>query len=232
MKPICIIPARGGSKGIQRKNIRMMTGKPLIAYTIESSIKSKIYSHVFVSTEDKQIASISKRYGAEIPFLRPQKLAGDEVPIQDVLFHDVKKLLSMGCQFDTFVWRDCTVPFIRNEDIIGSIKLLHRRDCAAVIGVYSQHLNPYYNMVEKTSSGFLKLVKRKKDRPTSRQKAPLVYQMNGLHVFNVKKFLKTGKLNLSKSLPFEIPIETGLMIDTEMEFQIAELIIKNKLMKV
>lgn len=232
MKPICIIPARGGSKGIPKKNIRLMAGKPLIAYTIESSLKSKIYSHVFVSTEDEQIAKISKKYGAEIPFLRPRKLSGDIVPIQDVLFHDVRKLLSIGYQFDTFVWRDCTVPFIRDEDIINSIKLLHRKNCTTIIGVYNQHLNPYYNMVEKTSKGFLKLVKRNKERPTSRQKAPRVYQMNGLHVFNVKKFLKTGKMNLSRSVPFEIPMETGLMIDTELEFKIAQLIIQNNLLKI
>ena len=72
MKPICVIPARGGSKGIPRKNIRKILGKPLIAYTIEKSLKSKIFSHVIVSTEDQEIADISKKFGAEIPFMRPK----------------------------------------------------------------------------------------------------------------------------------------------------------------
>ena len=74
-KPICFIAARGGSKGVVGKNIRLLAGKPLIAYAIESSIKSKIFSHVIVSTEDKEIARISQKFGAEVPFLRPKKLA-------------------------------------------------------------------------------------------------------------------------------------------------------------
>ena len=75
MKPVCIIPARGGSKGIPRKNIRKIGGKPLIAYTIMNAKKSKIFSHVIVSTEDKEIALIAKRYGAEVPFLRPRNIS-------------------------------------------------------------------------------------------------------------------------------------------------------------
>ena len=95
MKPICIIPARGGSKGIHKKNIRPIGGKPLIYYTIKSCLQSKIFSHVIVSTEDKQIASIAKKYGAEVPFMRPKRLAGDYVPMYPVIEHTVKKLLAM-----------------------------------------------------------------------------------------------------------------------------------------
>jgi len=227
MKPICIIPARGGSKGIPKKNIRQIMGKPLIAYTIKSALESKIFSHVIVSTEDPKIASISKKYGAEVPFMRPKKLAGDFVPMNQVLVHSIKKLFSLNYKFEIFVWRDCTVPFIRNQDIKGTINLLKKQKAKTIIGVYKQHLNPYYNIVEKNSKGFLKLVKKPNHRPTSRQQAPIVYQMNGLHTFDVKKFLRSGKMNLATSLPYEIPLETGLMIDTEYEFQIAKLFIKN-----
>lgn len=233
MKPICIIPARGGSKGVPKKNIRLIAGKPLIHYTIKSALKSKIFSHVFVSTEDKKIASIAKKSGAEVPFLRPKSLADDKTPMDAVLVHFVESLLKLGYSFDTFVWRDCTVPFIKNEDIIGSIKLLKKKKANLVIGVYEQHLNPYYNVVEKTSTGNLKLVKKIK-RPTSRQKAPKVYQMNGLHTYDVKKFLSPKRkirTELNKALPYLIPIESGLMIDTEFEFKIAQLFIENKVWK-
>ena len=233
MKPICIIPARGGSKGVPKKNIRKIDGKPLIAYTIKSALKSKIFSYVFVCTEDSDIARISKNFGAEVPFLRPKKLAGGSVPMDAVLVDFISKIISLGYKFDTFVWRDCTVPFIRNKDILGSIKLLKKKKANLVIGVYKQHLNPYYNVVEKNSSGFLQLVK-KNERPTSRQQAPVVYQMNGLHTYDLKKFLfPTRKIRteLHKALPFEIPIESGLMIDTEFEFQTAKLIIENNLWK-
>lgn len=231
MKPVCIIPARGGSKGIKNKNIRPIAKKPLIAHTIESSLNSKIFHHVFVSTEDMKIAKIAKKFGAEVPFLRPKNLAGDNIPISDVLLHAIQQLNSLGYKFDVLVWRDCTVPFIRNSDIKKSIKILKKKKCTTVIGVYKQHLNPYYNMVEITSHGFLKLVKKLPQRPKSRQKAPIVYQMNGLHTFNTKKFLQSRKMKLSEAVPLEIPIETGLMIDTEYEFQIAKLFLNKNFKK-
>ena len=230
MMPICIIPARGGSKGVPKKNIRKIAGKPLIYYTIKSSLKSKIFSHVYVSTEDKEIARIAKKYGAEVPFLRPKKLASDTTPMDKVLVHFIENL-EEGINFDVFVWRDCTVPFIRNEDIKKSIRILKSRNANLVIGVYEQHLNPYYNVIEKNSSGFIKLVKTI-ERPVSRQKAPKVYQMNGLHTYDVKKFLfpkREKRTELNKAIPLEIPIESGLMIDTEFEFQITKLIIENKI---
>ena len=233
MKPICIIPARGGSKGVPKKNIRKIAGKPLIYYTIKSSLKSKIFSHVYVSTEDKEIARIAKKYGAEVPFLRPKKLASDTIPMDKVLVHFIENLED-EINFDVFVWRDCTVPFLRNEDIKKSIRTLKSRNANLVIGVYEQHLNPYYNIIEKNSSGFIKLVKTI-ERPTSRQKAPKVYQMNGLHTYDVKKFLfpkREKRTELNKAIPLEIPIESGLMIDTEFEFQITKLIIENKIWKI
>ena len=230
-KPICFIAARGGSKGVTRKNIRLLAGKPLIAYAIESSIKSKIFSHVVVSTEDKEIARISQKFGAEVPFLRPKKLATDSAGMTEVVLHGLKKLRTLGYDFDTFVNRDCTVPFLRNKDVAGSIRLLKRKNCNAVFGVYRQHLNPYFNIMELDSNGFLKLVKNKGKRSVSRQTAPIVYQLNGLFVYNTEKFFKYRNDILLNALPYEIPIETGFMIDTEFEFKLAEFIIQKKIIR-
>ena len=96
MKPICIIPARAGSRGVPNKNIRLIAGKPLIYYTIKSALESKLFSHVIVSTEDKKTASIAKKYGAEVPFMRPRNLATNKTPQEQVLLHAVKKLNSLG----------------------------------------------------------------------------------------------------------------------------------------
>lgn len=230
-KTICFIGARGGSKGVPRKNIRKIVGKPLIAYTIESAKKSKIFSHVIVSTENKEIANIAKKYGAEVPFMRPKKLATDRIGFAPVLSHGIKKLFSLGFDFENLVLRDCTAPFIRNEDILGTIKLLEKSKSNAVFGVYRQHFNPYFNMFEIDAHGFLKLSKNKGKRPRSRQEAPPIYQMTGLDTFNVKKFLEYEKIILPKILPYEIPSETGIMIDTELEFKIVEMMIKQKIMK-
>ena len=224
MKPICLICARGGSKGIPNKNIRIIAKKPLIAHTIAAALDSDLFSHVVVSTEDKKIATVSKEHGAEIPFVRPKKLADDVTPIGDVFLHAIKKLYSLGYQFDIFVNRDCTVPFIQTKDMAATIDLLIKEKCDAVYGVYRQHLNPYFNMMEVNSKGFLRLSKKLKERPRSRQEAPVVYQLNGLFTYDAKKFLKFGNSIMSKALPYEIPVETGFMIDTEIEFRVAEVL--------
>ena len=222
LKPICIIAARGGSKGVPRKNLKIIAGRPLIAHTIRKALKSKIFSHVIVSTEDKSIASIAKRNGADVPFLRPKYLATDNATTIDVILYTIKKLESMNYKFDVIVNLDVTVPFLRIKDVIGAIDLLNRKKCDGVFGVYKQHLNPYYNMVEKDSNGFLHIVKPLKNKPKSRQSAPIVYQMNGLHVMRKNSIKKSKTWYMPKILPFEIPIETGLMIVRNFEFQIAK----------
>ncbi len=226
MKPICFIAARGGSKGVPNKNIRLLAGKPLIAYTIESAIRSKIFSTVVVSTENKKITKIAKKHGAEIPFIRPKKLATDTANMDDVLVHGVKQLKSLGYKFETIVVRDCTVPFIRNSDIKGAINLLKNKKCDIVCSVYKQHHNPYFNMMEPNPKGFLYFSKKLRQNIVGRQQAPTVYQLNGLFAINVNQLLKYKRFYMPKILPYEIPLETGFMIDTEFEFKIAECIVK------
>ncbi len=228
MKSICFIGARGGSKGVPQKNSRLINGKPLIAHTIISALNSGLYDHVVVSTEDKKIAQIAKKFGAEVPFLRPKNLSTDTAGFTDVMIHGINELKKLNYTFDILVNRDCTVPFIRNEDVANSIKLLKNKKCNAVFGVYRQHFNPYFNIMEKNHNGFLQLSKKLKNRPTSRQKSPKVYQLNGLFVYNVDKFLKYKTPLPPKSLPYEIPVESGFMIDTEFEFKIAEYMMNNK----
>jgi len=229
LKSICFIGARAGSKGVPGKNIRKLGNKPLIAYTIESALKDGLFTDVIVSTENDEIAKIARKYGAQVPFSRPKKLATDSAGMVDVMIHGITELQKLGYKFDILVNRDCTVPFIRNNDMKMAIELLKNKKCDAVLGVYKQHFNPYFNMMEKDSKGFLKISKKLKERPKSRQEAPIIFQLNGLFVYNVKKFLNFKNVILPKSLPFEIPLECGLMIDTELEFQIAEMMLKKKL---
>ena len=98
MKPICLIAARGGSKGVPKKNIRKLAGKPLIAHTIEKALDSNIFSSVIVSTENKEIAKISKKFGAEVPFVRPKKLATDSASTDDVIIHAIIDALLGACR--------------------------------------------------------------------------------------------------------------------------------------
>jgi len=228
MKPICFIGARGGSKGLSRKNIRIIDGKPLLAHTIEKALESKYFSHTIVSTEDSEIVKISQKYGAEVPFIRPKKLATNNASMEDTLIHGIKKLYSLGYVFKIVVLLDCTVPFLRMDDIKKAVNVLKKKNADVVCAVYKQHLNPYFNIAEISKSGHLQLCKKLKKIPENRQDAPTVYQMNGLYVFDAKNFLKKGKSIMQKMIPCEIPIETGLMIDTEFEFNIAKLILENR----
>jgi len=229
MKPICFIGARGGSKGVPNKNIRKLGGKPLIAHTIENSLKSKLFSQVIVSTEDKKIASVARKYGANVPFVRPKKLATDNASFDDVLLHGINQLNLIEINPEIIVIRDCTVPFISLSSIKGSLSLLKRKKCDSVCGVYRQHHNPYFNMMEIGNNGFLKFSKKLDKIIKNRQSVPIVYQLNGLFVIDVKKFLKHKTIYMPKILQYEIPPETGLMIDTEFEFQIAEMIVQRKI---
>jgi CMP-N-acetylneuraminic acid synthetase len=228
-KPICLIPARGGSKGVPNKNVKLLGGKPLIAYTIKSALTSKLFQKTIVSTEDLKIAKIAKKYGAEVPFMRPKNLALDNSSMVNVVLNSIIKLQNLGYEFESIVFRDCTVPFIRNLDLRGVLKILDKTKCDSVCAVYQQHHNPYFNMMEKNSNGFLRFSKKPQKKIASRQKAPIVYQLNGLIAFNVEQFLKYKKLYMPKTLPYEISPEIGFMIDTPFEFQIADLIAQKKI---
>ena len=228
MKPICFIAARGGSKGVKGKNIKKLGDKPLIAYTIESAKKSKIFSHVIVSTEDKKTAAIAKKYGAEVPFMRPKYLAADNTPLEPVLLHAIEKLNSLGIFFEIFVLRDCTVPFIDVNDMKGAIKLLKKSDCYSICASVKAHPNPYFQMWELDKKGFLKISKTMNKTITRRQDAPTVYITDGMFVFWTKKFLKVRKCQSGKMLPYEISKEHGHMIDFEFDFKVAELLFNHK----
>ena len=228
MKPVCLIAARRGSKGVPIKNIKMIGGKPLIAHTIKSSLESKIFSHVIVSTDDNQIAQIAKKYGAEVPFLRPKKLATKNSSMDKVIDHTINKLFSLGYDFDILVNRDCTAPFIRISDIKKGISLLNKMKNDLVVAAYQTHLNPYFNMMEFDSSKSLKFSKKTKKPVNNRQDAPIVYQLSGFQIINITRFLKYKKIYMPQVLPIEIPYETGLMIDSEFEFKIADCMFKKR----
>lgn len=144
-KILAVIPARGGSKGLPGKNIRPLLGKPLIAWTIEQALNSKFIDRLIVSTDDEQIAEISKKYGAEVPFLRPSELAQDKTPTIDVLFHLIKTLEE---KYDYLLLLEATSPLRKKNDIDNAItKLLENEDKAdtliCLVKIEHDTLHPY-----------------------------------------------------------------------------------------
>ena len=146
--------------------------------------------------------------------------------MNSVILHSIKELKKIGYEFDILVNRDCTAPFVKNSDVRGSINLLKKKRCDTVAPAYRTCLNPYFNMMEINSKGFLDFSKKTSRNITSRQKAPTVYQLTSFQTINVKQFLKYHRIYMPKVLPYEISQENGLMIDTPYEFKIAECLAK------
>ena len=227
MKILCVIPARGGSKQIKKKNIRKINDKPLIAYTIESTLSSKLFDDVVVSTDDNEIAEISTSYGAQVPFIRPSELAQDDSDSDQVILHTILEMKKLGFNYDIVVLRDCTVPFIDGIDMENMLELFKKSDCDAVFGAIKAHPNPYFGMMECDDNGLLIPSKIPEKVVTRRQDAPIVYDVDGIFILDIKNFLKTKKIYSGKILPYEISKEHGHMIDFEFDFKVAELLLKN-----
>jgi CMP-N,N'-diacetyllegionaminic acid synthase len=133
MRVLGIVTARGGSKGIPRKNIVPLLGKPLLAYTAEAALAAKRLARTVLSTEDEEIARVGRGYGLEVPFLRPAELARDETPTIAVLQDVVRKLEAMGDTYDAVFTLQPTTPLRRPQDIDGAVDLLHRTHADSVI---------------------------------------------------------------------------------------------------
>lgn len=233
MNIICVIGARGGSQGLPNKNIKLLLGKPLIAWSIEAAISVKEINKVIVSTDSEEIAQISKAFGAEVPFKRPKKLSGSEVGKFDVWKHALLEAENYYKQnFDIFVDLDCTNPLRDNYDIVNCIKQLIENKNNGVDTVFSiskSRKNPYFNMVEKEENGYLKLSKPLSKKILRRQDAPIVYD----HVASIYTILssqvKNGQGLLSGfAQGYDIGENKSFDIDSELDFEIIEFLMKKK----
>ncbi|TKB77726.1 MAG: acylneuraminate cytidylyltransferase family protein [Nitrospira sp.] len=172
MNILGIIPARAGSKGIRLKNLRLVGGKPLLAYSLEAALAARQLHRVVVSTEDERIAEVARRLGAEVPFLRPSELAGDQVSLIPVARHAMEFYDRHGWAPDVVVCIQATSPLLSAEDIDRAVELLIDQDCDAVVSVTPiQHHHPFRAMkldgnqvrplTEYTNDRYL----QKQDRP-------------------------------------------------------------------
>jgi CMP-N,N'-diacetyllegionaminic acid synthase len=225
---VCVIPARGGSKGLPGKNIKMLCGKPLIAHTIEQAKQSHCIDRVIVSTEDDAIAQIALEYGAEVPFMRPTALAGDSSSTVEVLLHAIHWLEHTDSYpFDILVLLHVTTPLRSVDDIDRSIALLVEDKAENVISVAEAHRNPYFNMVEINSDGYAALAKQ--GSFTTRQAAPVIYDMNSSIYVWWKELLKEKKkIFLDKTRIYVMPKERSIDIDDPIDFKIAEMMMTER----
>ena len=220
--------ARGGSKGVPRKNIKSLGEKPLIAHSIELAKKCPLISKVIVSTDDLEIAKVAQEYGAEVPFIRPQELAGDTSPEWLAWQHAVKEV-SKNYSFDYFISLPATSPFRSIEDVENSLKVIQEKGVDFVLSASKAERNPWFNMVKINDQGFAEIVNKSSDKVFRRQDAPVVWDITTVLYVTTPEFI------LSKSGIFEgnvkiveVPKERALDIDTPYDFLLAEFLYESQ----
>lgn len=220
---IAIIPARGGSKGIPQKNIKLLGEKPLIAYTIEEALKSKYLDHIFVSTEDQKIAEISQKYGSEV-IERPSALSEDTSKTVDAILHAVEYLENKDIQPQIVVLLQPTSPLRNAEDIDAAIKLYLDNDCDSVISVCEPDHSPFWCF---TFNGeYLQPLFDEKYDNTRRQDLPRVFMPNGaIYVSSPESIRRLKGFIGNKVIPYCMQPERSIDIDTPLDFTIAEVLI-------
>jgi len=222
---VALIPARGGSKGVPRKNIRDLAGKPLIAHAIETALNSDLIDRVVVSTEDEEIATIARSWGAEVPFMRPADLAQDDSSEWLTWQHAIRMLNDAedGFNVEILVCVSPTSPLRSIEDVDSCIRALRGCDADLVISVKNADRNPYYNMVVLDSNGYAGLAISGAEKLHRRQDAPTLFEVVTVaYAARPEYVMRTNWIFDGKVKTINVPAERAVDIDTELDFAFAE----------
>jgi CMP-N,N'-diacetyllegionaminic acid synthase len=224
-----IIPARGGSKGIPRKNIRPLAGKPLIGWTIEAALNSKVCERLLVSTDDPEIAAVAQEFGADAPFLRPPSLSSDTATSLSVVEHAIDWIHDNSVEtFSHVLLLQPTSPLRTAEDIHNAVTIVKQTD-AAVVSVCEPQHHPYLLKIIR-EYGTLGNLMPEATQCTRRQEFPPVFALNGaIYIISLDGIRKEKTFTPEKTFPYIMPPERSLDIDTPWDFFLAEQIIKGKM---
>jgi YrbI family 3-deoxy-D-manno-octulosonate 8-phosphate phosphatase len=224
MECLAIIPARGGSKGIPRKNVLPVAGKPLIAYNIEQARRSRYIHRVVVSTDDDEIAEVARRYGAEI-VRRPAEISGDSASSESALLHVLQVLQQEeGYQPDLLVFLQCTSPLTLAEDMDGTIQALLSQRADSALAVIPFH----YFLWRQEVDGAVGINHDKRVRPLRQEREPQYLETGAVYVMKAPDFLKARHRFFGKTALYVMPAERRLEIDEPADLQIAELRLRSQ----
>lgn len=227
MRYLVVIPARGGSKGIPRKNIKPFDGKPLIYYTIDTARAVCNDEDICVSTDDAEIISVVEEYGLKVPFVRPAELATDTAGTYEVLLHALDFYEKKGNHYDALVLLQNTSPFRTAEHLKEALKL-YTPDVDMVVSVKECAANPYYCVFEENGEGFLH-VSKGDGTIYRRQDAPRVYEYNGaIYIINPESLKKQHMHQFKKRVKYVMDEMSSFDLDTMTDWKIAEMIKKEK----
>jgi CMP-N-acetylneuraminic acid synthetase len=230
-KNLAFIFARGGSKGLPGKNIKLLAKKPLIAWSIESALSVDSIDNVYVSTDCNKIAEVAIKYGAKVPYMRPKNLAGDNSPELLSWKHALEfyQRKNNGNLPNKIISIPTTAPLRSYLDIQKCIEEYEKGKVDVVITVTESSRNPYFNMVKKNSNGTVSLVMESSSEPTRRQDAPKVYDMATVaYVAKPEFIMKHQSLFDGKVAAVNVPIERAIDIDTLSDFKMAEFYLSKK----
>ena len=223
MKPLVVIPARGGSKGIPGKNIKLLGGIPLIQYTLEAAKALFPKEIICVSTDDLEIKKCVEKLGFKVPFLRPSELATDSSGTYEVLLHAIEFHENNGYYPDTLILLQPTSPFRNSKHIEQAINL-YTSEIDMVVSVKETKANPYYNLFEEDSGGFLK--KSKEATFNRRQDCPAVWQYNGaIYIINIKSLKDETISNFKKIRKYVMDEISSHDVDTLLDWKLSEILI-------
>ena len=223
MRVLGLIPARGGSKGVPRKNIRLLGGTPLIGHTIEVAKQAEHIDRIIVSTEDEEIANVARELGAEVPFMRPPALAQDDTPTLPVVQHAIETLTAKGERPDAVCVLQATFPFRTAADVDACIEKLRAKDADCVITVHRipHRYNPHWIYVQN-DDGTLRLSTGESAPIPRRQSLPAAFRRSGSVYVTRSDVVMEGSLYGERIVPHETPSEDTCDIDTLEDWKRAE----------
>ena len=210
---LAVIPARGGSKGVPGKNIRILNGKPLIQWTIDAAKKSRHIERLILSSDDDAIINVALGLGCEVPFKRPSCLAQDDTPGIDPILHSISQLPG----YDYVVILQPTSPLRTTSDIDGAIEMCISKGANSCVSICSAQENPFW-MYQISEENTIIPFLEGKEKYNRRQDVPAIYKLNGaIYVVNVNWLLQSKKLINKDTIGFVMPVERSIDIDTELD---------------
>jgi CMP-N,N'-diacetyllegionaminic acid synthase len=227
---LAIVPARGRSKGVPRKNLRLLLGQPLIAYTIQSALASRFISHLVVSTEDPEIADVSRSLGADVPFVRPLELALDHSPQLDVVLHALESVeRARGTSYKIVLLLQPTTPLRTTADIDSAVEKLIAASADSVVSFHRvEQGHPYY--MYTIDDDRPKPLLEVPPHVTRRQDFPAVFVRNGAVYATRRNVLVQQRTFYGQDMrAYLMPIERSINIDTEFDFAMAEFLLQHQL---
>jgi len=228
MRVLGLIPARGGSKGVPRKNIKLLAGKPLLAYTAEAALNSSRLSRVILSTDDEEIAAVGKSCGLEVPFLRPAELSADKSPTLPVVQHALNFVEAQGDRFDAVCLLQPTNPLRLSADIDACIELMEISDADAVVSVLAvpAELNPHW-VYFRNADGSLRLSTGEAAPIPRRQDLPPAFHREGsVYVSRRDVVMNQDSLYGARVVGYEMDPARSVNIDTPEDWKCAEQLIQ------